>query len=1086
MPLITNHADYVFILGVPNVANYASNAALIAVPKGGGEIVYTCIAEERLAREKNTYAFPLRAIDRCLDEMGLASLHDVDHVVTDYARVPRWINSGPGYRKLDHDYLKAKLDYPVERIQVLRHHDAHAACCFYPSGFDEAAILTIDGMGSDLETQCLYHGRDGGVELVERAHGWGVGKLYAMVTGNVLPYGPEKGWGKVMGLASYGADQPGPVLDFQCRDDGMTTDYSAFYSRQPVSRQVQPVQSCTDRSRVMEPYFLRAAYDVQEECERQLIRMAHYAHEKTGSTRLCLSGGVILNGRANHRILEETPFEEIWMAPCSCDTGYPLGLALLAAYEELPGMPDNLTISIPHAYTGHAYTDDEITTELGHWGVEYAAADADTVAGMIAAGRVVAWFDEGSEVGPRALGHRSILADPRSEAMKDVLNAGVKFREAYRPYAPSVLTEHATDWFDLLAPSPFMLLVTTVKADKRDQVPAITHVDGTARVQEVSAEHSPRYWDLISAFHYRTGVPMVLNTSFNLNREPIVETPIDALICAFKTQIDVLVFNGTMLVDCAAYRDPALVQHMMDGRQARLDDDYARICDQHLSGYDESERDDYLAKENEIASWHLVSGARYETEKFVLDCRGADRRVLICGTAGHTQALYEYIDGFCDLNVVACVDPSVGPGEPGVLPPEWPVIELADVDRECFDVILISTHEYQRETAARVAAVAAEKPVCCLYDSAMDSLYFTLPERGLKLHHLGESHAIGAMAVRQIDEVAGDTAPDVAAISERYAFVLNYHYVRPEDAGPFDGMKGCTPADLEAHCRQLADNFPFVTASELVDPTRDLPESVAMIAFDDSIRDVVDHAAPVLKTFGIRATVFVPTEPYTERRVIETHKRHLIAGRLGPERFRAAFYDRLDGVRFEREDPAEIGVHNPYIYDDEDVRRFKIDLNYAIPYAVLTPILDDLFAEVFGPEDDIIDHLYVPRDDLLRLQDLGWELGGHSHRHQVLSRLSPEAQADDLRINRDALADRFERAPRAFAYPFGIAGTWNSATIDGLQAAGFESAFTLGRDIVRPSDLAGRFEIPRFDNRDLFDDSQRLQHAKLEVLSTGD
>ena len=1086
-----NKDDWHVILGVPNFANYESSAAVVAVPRAGGEARYVCIGEDRLTRLKHTYTFPLRSIAYCLEALGLGGLEDVDHVVTDYARLPRWHNSGPGYRKLEHDYLKAKFALPEERIQVVDHHDAHAASCYHPSGFEEAAILIVDGMGSALETQSLYHGRGRDVALIERGQGWGPGKLYSIVTGQVLPYGPEKGFGKVMGLAPYGTEHPGPVLDFAARNEGLTTDYSAFYSRQPVSRLVaEGLQRCDDRKAVMEPYFLRAAFDVQNECEAQLVRMARYAHEKTGSKRLCLAGGVILNGRANHLILEETPFEEIWMPPCCSDTGIPFGLALWGAFQSLPDMPAELSVAMEHAYTGRPYSDDEILETLERYGVAWRETDAAEVAGLIAEDAVVAWFDGASEYGPRALGHRSILADPRKAETKERLNSGVKFREAYRPYAPSVQAESARDWFDLLAPSPFMLLVCTVKADKRDLVPAITHVDGTARIQEVSREHSPLYWDLIEAFRQATGVPMLLNTSFNVNREPIVETPQDALICALQTKIDKLVFNGRILVDCAGYRAPELTRRMSHDRSVADETRFAALTERFLTGYDPAERDAYLERENEIAQWYVANAARYEAEKALLEAKQTRHRVLVCGTPGHSQVLYEYLGDMAALDVVGCVDLELGPGEPGRFPPAWTPLALEAVDWSAVDQVLVSTHEYQAEAVAKVRVQDSEVPLVTLYDSAMDSLYYSLPERALKLRDLGfadDEARPAAARIAAIDEVGAGAADEARdPLAERYGFVLNYHFVRPASGAAFDGQNGLRPEALRAQLASLADNFAFVTAGELADPDASLDESSAVITFDDGLKDVIDYAAPELHAFGIRATIFLPTLPYAEGKVIQTHKRQLIMGKLGPEAFRKAFYARLDGQRFEREDPARLGITDAYRYDSEEVRRFKLDLNFCIPYEILDPLLDALFEELFGDEAEVIPHLYLSRDDLLRLQDLGWEIGGHSHRHYVMSRLSDAAQQDEVAINREYIAQQFERAPSSFAFPFGGAGTFNGESIAVLERAGFTSAFTVGREVVKPADLQARYRIPRFDNQDLFDKDNRLRHECLEALSTGD
>jgi len=214
--------DFTYVLGVPNFANYEASASLIRVPHGGGDIAYVSIAEDRLTRTKHTYAFPLRGIQYCLEAFGLESLEQIDFIYTDYARLPRWMNSGPGYRKLEHDYLKLRLRYPRERIRVIDHHDGHAGAAFHLSPFDEAAVLVVDSLGSRINTQTLYHFRADGAHVLERGNIWGIGRLYSLITGSVLPYGPEKGFGKTMGLAPYGAAHPGPVLDFKARDRSAT------------------------------------------------------------------------------------------------------------------------------------------------------------------------------------------------------------------------------------------------------------------------------------------------------------------------------------------------------------------------------------------------------------------------------------------------------------------------------------------------------------------------------------------------------------------------------------------------------------------------------------------------------------------------------------------------------------------------------------------------------------------------------------------------------------------------------------------------------------------------------------------------
>jgi carbamoyltransferase len=386
--------DFTYILGVPNFANYEASASLIRVPRAGGDIAYVSIAEDRLTRTKHTYAFPLRGIQYCLDVFGLESLEQIDFIYTDYARLPRWLNSGPGYRKLEHDYLKLRLRYPRERIRVVDHHDGHAGAAFYLSPFDEAAVLIVDSLGSRLNTQTLYHFRGDGAHEIERGDIWGIGRLYSLITGSVLPYGPEKGFGKTMGLAPYGAAHPGPVLDFKARDEGMSSDYSAFFSRPPLPRIVADgVRRCDDRERVLDPYFARAAYDVQLECERQMVRMAEYAYEKTGSRNLCIAGGTALNGLANARVLQRSRFEHVWIPPGCSDTGLSLGLALWGYFKDVAG-PERGRVSVcmTSPYTGRSYSRVQITELLDRYAIAYTAVEPEAVASHIASGKVIGWF----------------------------------------------------------------------------------------------------------------------------------------------------------------------------------------------------------------------------------------------------------------------------------------------------------------------------------------------------------------------------------------------------------------------------------------------------------------------------------------------------------------------------------------------------------------------------------------------------------------------------------------------------------------------------------------------------------------------
>lgn len=1099
-------SPFIYILGVPNFANYEASASLIRIPREGGRIDYVCIGEDRLTRVKHTYAFPLRGVHYCLRAFGLESLDQVDFIYTDYARLPRWLNSGPGYRKLEHDYLKLTLRYPEDRIRIVDHHDAHAAGAFFPSGFDEAAVLVVDALGSRLNTQSLYSGSGSRIDVVERGNHWGIGRLYSLVTGAVLPYGPEKGYGKTMGLAPYGAGQPGPVLDFRASDSGMTSDYSAFFSRAPISRIVAAdVRKCEDRERVLDPYFSRAAYDVQVECERQMVRMARYAFERTGHRHLCVAGGVALNGRANARILDETPFEQVSILPGCSDTGISLGLALWGYFHDVARADGpRARVSMTTAYTGRRYAADEIESVLTRYAIDSRPVEPEEVAGMIAAGKVVGWFEGGSEFGPRALGHRSIVADPRNPAMKDILNARVKFREAYRPYAASVLEEHAADWLNLNASSPFMLLVVEVREGKRTLVPAVTHVDHTTRPQTVSAAHSPRYYRLIRAFHDLTAVPMVLNTSLNVNREPIVETPLDLLICAFGTAIDVVYLEGR-LIDARRYARPELVKTLTADRERALADEWREITKVYLTRYDTAERDAYLTEENKIAPWHRDYRSKYELEQKLLEWTSAHTRVLIIGTTAHTGCLYTFIPSFSALDVRGFVALDDLPGERMDAFALYPAVTLPFVDWSQIDAVLVSTHEYQELAAARAREAAPTRiEVFTMYDDAGDSLLFVLPgtwpalgagsagpgNNDHRTQQPGFDRREARIGAARIGGphigVDFDIQPAPNRMAERYAVIVNYHYCHPASEFPA-GVKGILPEDLVRQLQLLTQNFHLTTLSELLDPDANLPETVALVTFDDGLKDVVRYALPILKRWGVPATVFCCSATMTGSRVLDVHRIHLLQAHLGVETFREKFEHLLAPYGSPALDsPEKLGLEDLYRYDDEPTRRFKTLLNYQLPYAILEPILAELFAETFGAEASVASRLYMSRDDLVECLSAGLEVGAHTDRHYILSRLSEEAQTRELRAAAEFLTHSLGVSRLHLAYPAGGSGTWNAATAGVLSKLGYQSAVTMARRIVKPMDLAGRWEIPRFDVRDVFDSDNNLRGDKLRALFTSE
>jgi carbamoyltransferase len=1076
-------ADFTYILGVPNFANYEASASLIRVPRNGGDIAYVSIAEDRLTRTKHTYAFPLRGIHYCLDVFGLESLDQIDYIYTDYARLPRWMNSGPGYRKLEHDYLKLRLRYPRERIRVIDHHDGHAGAAFHLSPFDEAAVLVVDSLGSRLNTQTLYHFRADDAHVLERGNIWGIGRLYSLITGAVLPYGPEKGFGKTMGLAPYGAVHPGPVLDFKPHDAGMSSDYSAFCSRPPLPRIVAAgVRRCEDRERVLDPYFARAAYDVQQECERQMVRMAEYAYEKTGSRNLCIAGGTALNGLANARVLQRSRFDNVWIPPGCSDTGLSLGLALWGYFHDVAGQDrGRVSVSMTSPYTGRSYTREPIRQMLDTYGIAYRPVDPEAVAPLIASGKVVGWFEGGSEFGPRALGHRSIVADPRDPEMKDTLNRRVKFREPYRPYAPSMLAEHAREWLDLDAPSPFMLMVVEVREDKRAQVPAITHVDNTTRPQTVTPEINANYYRMISEFYRLTGVPMVLNTSLNVNREPIVETPIDALICVFGTAIDYLYLEG-LLIDCPQYATPEMVARLTADRAKALDEEWKTVTARHLTRYDAAERDRWLAEENKIAEWHREYRAKYELEQRLTAWKSSRARVVIVGTRGHTRCLYEYVDGFASLDVAAFVALDDQPGEPGELR-IYREASLDAIDWSAVDAVLISTHEYQALALARLEPVARRgTDVLAMYDDAGDSLLHVLPERWALLNPLpagGEMEVVPGSI-----DFEFNTLP--TRIAERYALIVSYHYCHPADTW-LAGTKSITPDEFDAQLRVLTQNFVCTTMGELMNPAADLPETVAVLTFDDGFKDVAEFALPLLQRWRVPATVYCCSAPLLDRTVLNVHRVHLLQAKLGLTRFREAFEEVLaPRPPVPREPSTHPGLLGLYPYDDEATRRFKRLLNFELPYRELDPVLRILFEQFIGQDDEIASKLYLSASDLRKCQDAGLEIGIHGHSHRVLSRLTEDEQRVEIGMCIDGLRNTCGLSELHASYPYGIDGSWNEATKRVAASLGLVSASTKVRAITKPSDLKARWELPRYDVRDVFDASGALVADRLSALFTAD
>jgi carbamoyltransferase len=567
------------ILGLNAYHGDAAAALLI-----DGELV-AAAEEERFNRVKHCAGFPALAARWCLEDAGLRP-HEIDHVAV--SRDPRANLGRKILRMLRHGtsarYLRERLQNAArirdvesalraalgaERVEAtmhnVEHHQAHVASAFFVSPFEDAAILSVDGFG-DFASTMLAEGHGNRFDVLERVtYPHSLGIFYTAVTQwlGFPKYGDE---GKVMGLAPYGrpryADElrrlvslDGPLfelgLDYFTHDTegvDMTWDEgSPTIGRIYSDRLVELLGPAREPGSPMTEQYEDVAASLQAVLEEAYLHLCRTLHERTGLTALCLAGGVALNAVANGRIRLETPFRDLYVQPAAGDSGTAVGAAYYV-WNQLLGQPRSFVME--HAYTGPEFGDDEIRAALAEAGLQAQRLDDEAlfaeVAERIAAGEVVGWFQGRMEFGPRALGHRSIVADPRSHSMKDVLNARIKHREPFRPFAPSILAERTGDWYEQDYPSPFMVLVYKTAADKREEVPAVNHVDDTGRLQTVEERLEPRYHRLISEFERRTGVPILLNTSFNEN-EPIVMTPQEAIETFRKTRMDVLALGNWLL-----------------------------------------------------------------------------------------------------------------------------------------------------------------------------------------------------------------------------------------------------------------------------------------------------------------------------------------------------------------------------------------------------------------------------------------------------------------------------------------------------------------------------------------------------------
>ena len=553
-----------YILGI-KTSGHDTAAAIVK----NGQIIAAC-AQERFNRKKHSTEFPKDAINFCLGQAGITTKEvDLVAIPFDYPLalavligkftleyfpasvnatrtllpylLTKWKGGESGLRTMGYS----------GRIKYIEHHHGHAASAFYPSNLGSAAVLTIDARGESAST-CVYLGNGDGLKRIVTLANYphSLGYLYASLT-VYLGFERNSGEGKVMGLAPYGDwriySQYADIIKlFPDGKFNLDLSYFSFHlgAGLDVSKKFEktfgprriPGSEITTRHKNIAAFL-------QHVTEETVLHCAKYAMKLTGKKSLCLSGGVALNSVANGRVLKRLEPSQLFIQPASTDDGSALGAALFAFYSEHDRKPIHIDNTI---YLGPEYSDNEIERCLVINRLKFIRPKniQKLVAGDIASGKIVAWFQGRSEFGPRALGNRSILADPRDSTMKDKLNSRVKFREYFRPFAPSVLEESASEYFDSEEPSPYMLLTYNVKRKYQKILPAITHVDGTARIQTVSKKQNSQYWSLLNEFGKITGIPILLNTSFNIKGEPIVNTLQEAINSFLGSGIDVLAIGS--------------------------------------------------------------------------------------------------------------------------------------------------------------------------------------------------------------------------------------------------------------------------------------------------------------------------------------------------------------------------------------------------------------------------------------------------------------------------------------------------------------------------------------------------------------
>lgn len=592
-----------YILGIS--AYYHDSAATLI----SGDTIIAAAQEERFTRIKQDSSFPINAILYCLKTVNI-TMNEIDQVVfyddpsIKFQRIkktyvdffpksipfifkslPIWLTNKRYWKEnLIKEFKKHfNIVLPANKIANTLHHRSHAASAFFPSPFDDAAILVLDGVG-EFDTTSLWVGEGNQltkIESIEFPHSLGL--LYSAIT-YYIGFKVNSGEYKVMGLAPYGEPRYAKLIkqhliniqengtftlnmkyfDFPTGDHMTNEHFNKLFKKEPRTPESQLTQFEMDMAR-----------SIQDVTEEVVIKLAKWALDQTGKKNLCLAGGVALNCVANGKILQEKIYNNIWIQPAAGDAGGSLGAALDYYYHTLGNKRNIISTrldSMQGAYLGPEFSDKEIEEYLSSMGAKYIKYQnfkelADVVSNEILNDKIIGWHQGRMEFGPRALGNRSIIGNPKSTAMQSIMNLKIKYRESFRPFAPSVLADKVQEWFDIDADSPYMMLVAPVKESKRipmtkaeeelfgieklniprSEIPSVTHIDYSARIQTVHESTNPRYYNLIKQYEEKSGCPILINTSFNVRGEPIVCTPEDSYKCFMRTEMDVLVIGNYVM-----------------------------------------------------------------------------------------------------------------------------------------------------------------------------------------------------------------------------------------------------------------------------------------------------------------------------------------------------------------------------------------------------------------------------------------------------------------------------------------------------------------------------------------------------------